>query len=166
MSTEVVRSDTIDLLVSALMVLGLSPDPKKPLPTGEQCVTHIADGVGRDLAEANLDAVSLSEGSNPPEAAYRWRPVMEVALRYTLSPAVAVQVEAARRHVVRNCAAHPGWEHSQARQIAARLGESLRRGPLQHWPRETHGDFRGIAACTPGWTREDGFPTLQSRADA
>lgn len=166
MSTEVVRSDTIDLLVSALMVLGLSPDPKKPLPTGEQCVTRIADGVGRDLAEANLDAVSLSEGSNPPEAAYRWRPVMEVALRYTLSPAVAVQVEAARRHVVRNCAAHPGWEQSQARQIAARLGESLRRGPLQHWPRETHGDFRGIAACTPGWTREDGFPTLQSRAEA
>lgn len=166
MSTETVHSDTIDLLVSALMVLGLSPDPSKPLPTGEHCVTRIADGVGRELCEANLDAVSLSAGTNPPAAAYRWRAVMEVGLRYKLPPAVAVQVEAARRFLVRNCAAHPGWQQSRARQMVARLGESLRRGPLQGWPRESHGDFRGIEVCVAGWTRDNGFPALASRAEA
>lgn len=166
MAAALVSDDTIDLLVSALMILGLSPDPAKPMPTGSQCVTHVADGIGRELSDANLDAVSLAEATNPPRSTYRWQPIMEVALSYLLQPTVALQVEAARRHYVRNCASHPGWEQSQARQIVARLGESLRKGPLLRWPRENHGDLRGIRKCEPAWTRENGFAGLEAKADA
>lgn len=166
MSTVLVSDDTIDLLVSALMLLGLSPDPAKPMPTGAQCVTHVADGIGRELSDANLDAVSLAEGTNPPRSTYRWQPIMEIGLSYVLQPTVALQVEASRRHYVRNCASHPGWNQSQARQIVARLGESLRRGPLQRWPRASHGDLQRLQECEPAWTRDSGFAGLQAKADA
>lgn len=166
MATVLVSDDTIDLLVSALMILGLSPDPAKPMPTGAQCVTHVADGIGRELSDANLDAVSLAEGTNPPRSTYRWRPILEIGLGYVLQPTVALQVEAARRHYVRNCASHPGWDQSQARQIVARLGESLRKGPLLRWPRASHGDLQSLQKYEPAWTREIGFAGLQAKADA
>lgn len=166
MATVLVSEDTIDLLVSALMILGLSPDPAKPLPTGTLGVTHVADGIGRELSDANLDAVSLAEGTNPPRSTYRWQPILEIGLSYLLQPAVALQVEVARRHYVRNCASHPGWEQSQARQIVARLGESLRKGPLLRWPRAGHGELQGLRNYEPAWTREIGFAGLQAKTDA
>lgn len=160
MSTFIVHKDSIDLVVTAVIMAGLRGDRDTPSDASREAIAH-ADDMGQLLWEENVAAVNRRYGTTESAPAYEWRPILEL-MGVDLTPEHLVQVEKTRRSLEEQSRDHVDWPTSRAKRLLCALQSAIDRG-LEGWPRipmPGGDDFAGIDQAVGAWSRDQGFPAL------
>lgn len=163
MSAFIVHKDSIDLIVTAVIIAGLRGDRDVPSDASRQVIAH-ADDMGQILWRSNVAAVNKLYGTDEIPPQYEWRPILEL-MGLDLTPDQLIQIERTRRALVEQCADDPTWSTSSAKRLLNVLEVAVAKS-LTGWPRvpltgstyET--DYVGIAQTSDAWSREQSFQTL------
>ena len=150
-----IGTDTIDLVVSAIIIAGLRGDKSEISETSKAVVAH-ADDMGQLLQDGIREATVVRGRIAEPVPAYQWQPVLGL-MGFEITPHQLLQIERCRRTIAEFTQAMPTWESSRAKRLLDALGGAIDHG-LQNWPREaqpTTGrlDYRGIDDTTAQWSR-------------
>lgn len=150
-----IGTDTIDLVVSAIIIAGLRGDKSEISATSKAVVAH-ADDMGQLLQDGIRQATVVRGSIADPVPAYQWQPVLGL-MGFEISPHQLLQIERCRRTIVEFTQAMPSWESSHAKRLLDALGGAIDHG-LQNWPREVQpetgrSDYRGLSGTTAQWSR-------------
>ena len=163
MSAFIVHKDSIDLIVTAVIMAGLHGDKDTPSAASYKAIEQ-ADDMGQLLWQENFAAVNHLYGTEEQAPAYVWRPILEL-MGPDLTPEQLVQLEKTRRGIEEQSRDHASWVTSRAKRLLEELRSAIEHG-LDGWPRVPRTghpgehDFAGINQVVDSWTRDKGFPTL------
>lgn len=163
MSAFIVHQDSIDLIVTAVIMAGLHGDRELPSNASREAIEH-ADDMGQLLWQENVNAVNDAYGTEKLAAAYEWRPIFEL-MGLDLTPEHLIQIEKTRRELEEQSRDNAGWSTSRAKRLLEALRSAVDHG-LEGWPRvprpgnSEDKDFVGIDQAVAAWSRDQGFPTL------
>ena len=166
MNDPIVPRDSIDLLVTAVIMAGFSAAGDISPSTAREAVQH-ADTLGEMLWRENFAAAAHLNDAGPSMPVYEWRPVLELIGTDT-TPEQLLQIERTRRCLERNSQDQPGGTTSRARRLHETLAAAIDQG-LHGWPKALQvdelgqEDFAGIDQAVDHWTRSIGFLSI-SRA--
>lgn len=148
MTSTTSLTDTIDLIVTAIMLYGI-----EPAPAAERLAQ--ADHLGRILTEAASD-----------HSDYQWTPVYELVAADRLEPTHALQIE---RNLRTLRPTFEGNDSPAARELLGALQDAID-SSLINWPRSISDfdaaagggqpDYFGITSAKTHWTRPAGFDRL------
>lgn len=163
MSAHIVHKDSIDLIVTAVIMAGLHGDREIPSQASREVIAH-ADDMGQLLWLENVAAVNRLYGTTEQAPAYQWQPILEL-MGLDLTPQQLVQIERTRRSLDEQSRGHVDWPASRAKRLLDALKAAIDHG-LDGWPRVPlacspgKDDFAGIEQAVDSWSRDRGFPTL------
>lgn len=161
MVETLVHKDSIDLLVSAVIVAGLRGDREEISAASRAAVAH-ADDMGRILWNAAAIAASRRSPERIIAPEYEWQPVADL-MGLSLHAEQLLQVECTRRHVLEATRGFDGWLMARSTRLLQMLAGAVEHG-LQDFPRGDDGDYRGIEMLEPVWRRADTVPAPAPRA--
>jgi hypothetical protein len=163
MTAFIVHKDSIDLIVTAVIIAGLHGDRDIPSEASKKVIAH-ADDMGEILWRANVAAVNNLYGTDEISPPYEWRPILEL-MGLDLTPDQLIQIERTRRALEQQSSDHPDWPTSPAKRLLEALGGAVSKA-LTGWPRlplasnSRETDYAGIAQATDAWSRNQGFRML------
>lgn len=162
MSAFIVHKDSIDLLVTAVIMAGLRGDRETPSDASLQVIAH-ADEMGALLWSKNVEAVNRLYGAEQEVPSYEWLPVFEL-MGLDLTPDQLVQIEKTRRTLQEQSRVDVSWATSPAKRLLDALGLAVAQG-LEGWPQSPstdsgRADYAGIDYAAAAWSRDRGFPSL------
>lgn len=172
MRADPVHRDTIDLLVTAMLISSTDitkADSRLPIITPGLAPAAVLDGadrIGQQLWDENYASVSYANNRIIPAPRYEWQPVAEL-LGERIDVEQILQIERSRLYLEEVSCHHEAWDDSDARVQLSRLAEAIA-ARLYFHPRESSPEhagvveYAGLSRAVDEWTREIGF---RSRLD-